>query len=89
MPFSKEFFHFPIFPFQKEANISGFSINCLKEEGFRKKLANLCYENNMFSTEFLLQFSDESCLYFLVVPELRHWNKDNDSLLPLNINFLK
>lgn len=58
-------------------------------KGKENPTTNLCNKYYMFSTEFLFQLPHKSCLDFLVGSELGDRYKDHDSLLSLNINFLK
>jgi len=42
----------------------------------------------MFATKLLLQLSNKPCLNLLVCTELWNWNKNDDRLLVLDVNFL-
>jgi len=50
--------------------------------------APVCDEDNVLTTELLLEFSNQSRLYLLVVAQLWYWHGDHDSFLVLHIYLL-
>lgn len=55
---------------------SGFWQNC-----------SFCHENNMPPREFLLKFTNNTCLQLLKSLQLWWWNVNYNSFLPVDINF--